>query len=321
MLRLLLRSTVTLVLSALGGSLVIFLLLRALGGDIATSILGVSADPASVAALGAELGLDRPWAVQYLDWLAGFAQGDLGRSYGLRYDIAEVIGNRIGVTLSLAFFAMVIAAALALFFGSYSAINAHRRRGGLVSAATQLGLAVPTFWVGLMMISVFSIQLGWLPSGEYVPWTESLWGAVRSLLMPVLALSIPLTAIFTRYVRSAMLDVLEEDFMRTARAKGRTLHGAIGVHGIRNASISLVTVGVMQLGVLIAGTVVIERVFSLPGLGDLVVSAIGSREVLVVQSTVFVILLIILCLNFLMDISYGLLDPRIRDAEREASHV
>lgn len=321
MVRLLLRSTVTLVLSALGGSLVIFLLLRALGGDIATSILGVSADPASVAALRAELGLDRSWAVQYLDWLAGFAQGDLGRSYGLRYDIAEVIGDRVGVTLSLAFFAMIIAAVLALVFGSYSAVNADKWRGGLVSAAIQLGLAVPTFWVGLVMISVFSIQLGWLPSGGYVPWTESLSGATRSLILPVVASSIPLTAIFTRYVRSAMLDVLDEDFMRTARAKGRTLRGAIVVHGIRNASISLVTVGTLQLGALIAGTVVIENVFSLPGLGNLVVSAINGREVLVVQSTVFVILLIILALNFVMDISYGLLDPRIRDAERKGSDV
>lgn len=320
MIRIVLRSTLVLLGSAVAGSLVVFLLLRLLGGDIATVILGQTATPESLAALRAELGLDRSWAAQYLDWLRGLARGDLGHSYAARYDIFGEIRSRLGVTLSLAAGSMLVSAIFALAAGTYSAINVRRLRGGLVDVTTQLGIAVPTFWVGLLLILLFSIRLGWLPAGGYVPWTESPAGAVRTLVLPVTALSIPIAAIFTRYVRSAMLDVLNEDFIRTAMAKGRTLRGAAVVHGIRNASVPLVTVGTLQLGALFAGAVVVENVFTLPGLGRLLVSAIAGREAIVVQSTAFVILLMVLVMNYLMDLSYGLLDPRIRDAERRVAH-
>lgn len=318
MVRIVLRSTLVLLASAVAGSLVVFLLLRLLGGDIATVILGQTATPESLAALRAELGLTRPWPVQYLDWLAGLARGDLGQSYAARYDIFAEIRSRLGLTFSLAIASMLVSAVIALVAGTYSAINARRLRGGLVDVTTQLGIAVPTFWVGLLLIVLFSIRLGWLPAGGYVPWTESPPGAVRTLTLPVVALSIPVAAIFTRYVRSAMLDVLTEDFIRTAMAKGRTLRGAALVHGVRNAAVPLVTVGALQLGALFAGAVVVENVFTLPGLGSLLVTAINGREVTVVQSTAFVILLMILAMNFLLDLSYGLLDPRIRDADRAA---
>lgn len=316
MTRMLLRSVLFLLAAALVGSLVIFVMLHSLGGDIASIILGNSAKPAALRALRAELGLDRPWIVQYLDWLKGLLQGDLGHSYGAQYDIFAEIRTRLAVTLTLVVTSVVIAAVIALAVGAYSAVHRNDLRGGIVNAVTQFGIAIPTFWVGLLLIMFFSIRLGWLPSAGHVGWAQSPVGAVRSLTLPIVALTIPLAAIFSRYVRSAMIDVLGEDYIRTAMAKGRTLWGAVLFHGVRNASVSLVTVGTLQVGGLIAGAVVIENVFTLPGLGSLLVTALNGREALVVQSTVFVILLIVLVLNFAMDMGYGLLDPRIRDADR-----
>lgn len=316
MVRIVVRSALVLVGSALAGSLVVFLLLRLLGGDIATVILGQTATQESLAALRAELGLDRPWIVQYLDWLAGLVQGDLGRSYAAQYDIFAEIRARLGLTFSLALASMLLSSLFALAAGTYSAIHAKKVRGGVVDVLTQFGIAVPTFWAGLLLVTFFAIRLDWFPASGYVPWVASPVGAVRSLTLPVFALSIPIAAILTRYVRSAMLDVLGEDYIRTAMAKGRTLRAAALVHGVRNASVALVTVGTLQLGALIAGAVVVENVFTLPGLGSMLMAAIDGREAIVVQSVAFVILLLILLMNFLLDISYGLLDPRIRDAER-----
>lgn len=317
MVRVVIRATGTLFLSALVGSLIVFLLLRMLRGDIATVILGQTATPEALATLRTEFGLDRPWAVQYWDWMTGMLQGDLGLSYAARYDIFAEIRSRIGLTFTLAIASLVLSSLFALVAGTYSAINARRTRGGLVDIGAQLGIAVPTFWAGLLLISYFAVRRGWFPAGGYVPWSESAVGALRTLTLPVVALSIPIAAMLTRYVRSSMLDVLNEDYIRTAMAKGRTLRTAALVHGVRNASVPLVTVAILQLGALIAGAVVIENVFTLPGLGRMLMDAVGGREAIVVQSLVFVVLLMILLLNYLMDIAYGLLDPRIRDRQGE----
>lgn len=316
MVRSALRAAVVLAGSTVAGSLVVFLLLRLLGGDVASIILGTSATPERLEALRGELGLDRPWVVQYADWLSDLARGDLGHSYASGYDISQQIQSRLGLTIIITVVAMAVASSVALIAGTYSALHVGRLRGTAVDVTAQLGIAVPSFWVGLLLIGFFSVRLGWLPAGGYVPWYEDPVAAIRSLTLPVLALSIPVAAVFTRYVRSSMLDVLSEDFIRTARAKGRTLQGAAFLHGVRNASVSLVTIGTLQLGTLIAGTVVIENVFTLPGLGNMLMDAILGREAIVVQSTVFVILVIVLVMNFLMDLSYVLLDPRMRDGQR-----
>lgn len=315
MLRLTLRSLLILLGSALAGSLVIFLLLRMLRGDIAAVLLGQHATPEALEALREQLGLNRSWTVQYLDWLTGLVQGDLGRSYAGKYDIFQQIQTRFGVTTSLAIASLIISWIIALIAGTYSALHVRNLRGGFVDVVAQLGIAVPAFWAGLLLVLFFSIRLGWFPAGGYMRWGESPIGAIRTLTLPVIAMSISLAAINTRYVRSAMLEVLNEDYIRTAMAKGRTLRRAAMVHGIRNASVVLVTVGALQLGALMAGAVVIENVFVLPGLGRMLVEAVGAREVIVVQSLAFVILLLILVLNFIMDIAYGLIDPRIRDAK------
>jgi peptide/nickel transport system permease protein len=318
---LLVRSIVLLAASALAGSLVVFLLLRLLGGDVATVILGRTATPQSLAELRSQLGLDRPGIVQYADWLRDLVRGDLGQSYAAGYDISQQIRSRMGLTLTLALASMVISSVVSVAAGSYAALHAGRLRGGVVDLLTQLGMAIPTFWAGLVLVVVVSIRLGWLPAGGYVPWSENPLEAIRSVVLPVAALSLYVTAVLTRYVRSAMLDVLGQPYIRTAMSKGRTLPMAVLVHGVRNASVSIVTVGTLMLGGLLAGTVVIENVFNLPGLGSLLVSAIRGREALVVQSVAFVILLMVLTLNFLMDIAYGVLDPRIRDAEKRGTNV
>ncbi|GAA1562060.1 ABC transporter permease [Kribbella hippodromi] len=318
---LLLRSLVLLAASALAGSVVVFLLLRLLGGDVATVILGRTATPQSLAELRSQLGLDRPGIVQYFTWLGDLVRGNLGQSYAAGYDISQQIQSRLGVTVALALGSMAVSSVVSVAAGSYAALQARKVRGAFVDLLTQLGMAVPTFWAGLVLVIIVSIHLGWLPASGYVPWSQDPGQTIRSLTLPVAALSIHVTAVLTRYVKSAMLDVLGQPYLRTAMAKGRTLPMAVLVHGVRNASVSIVTVGTLMLGGLLAGTVVIENVFNLPGLGSLLVSAIKGREALVVQSVAFVIVLMVLTLNFLMDIAYGVLDPRIRDAEKRGTNV
>lgn len=313
MIRHTLRSLATLLFTAILGSAVVFALVNMLGGDIVTVLLGKEAGPGDVQFMRDELGIDRPLVVQYLDWLGGVVTGDLGTSYGMGYDIFDEIVRRLEPTLMITLGGLLVSVPLALLLGTYSATNAKKVRGGVIDVFSQIGVAIPAFWAALLLVLVFAVRLGWLPTGGYVPLTEDPIECLRSIILPVLALSMGVTAVFTRYVRTAMIDVLNEDFMRAAMARGRTRRGAALVHGVRNASIPLVTVAALQFGQLIAGAVVVENVFVLPGIGRLIVTATLGREVIVVQSLALVIMLFILVLNFMVDIAYGFLDPRIRD--------
>lgn len=312
------REAVTLLVSALIGSFLIFGLLRLLGGDVALVILGQDAAPGAVEKLREELGLLRPWYVQYASWLMGFFTGELGRSYSGGYDIFEQIVTRFGPTALLAFGSLFVSIALALGIGTYTALHARDTRGAAIDVATQFGIAIPVFWKGLILVYVFAVRLGWLPPGGYVPLFENASASLKSLVLPIAALSLGSTAVKIRFVRSAMLDIMGEDYIRTAMAKGRTFAGAVLVHGLRNAAIPVVTVSTLQLGSLLAGAIVLENVFVIPGIGRLLLVAVEGREVIVVQSLAFVILMIILVMNFVMDIAYGLLDPRIADRKRAA---
>jgi peptide/nickel transport system permease protein len=309
------RSAFSLILAALLGSLIVFGLLRSIGGDVALIILGQEAGPGAYELLREQLGLNRPWYVQYAEWIGGVFTGDLGTSYSARFDISAEIMRRLGPTTMLAFGSLLLSAPLALILGTYSAINVKKVRGGIVDVLSQIGIAIPAFWAGLLMVLVFGIHFGWLPTGGYTSPFDDFGRSIQQIIMPTLALALGITSVLTRYVRSAMLDVMGEDFIRTARAKGRTRRKAALVHGVRNASVSLVTVGTLQLGSLMAGTVVIENVFVIPGIGRLLVTSVLGREVIVVQSLILVILLMILVMNFLLDIAYVLIDPRIRDSQ------
>lgn len=319
--RLVVRKAAVLAVSAIVGSVVVFFLLRLLGGDAATIILGPEGSPEAREALRAELGLDRSAFTQYLEWVGGLFRGDLGASYASGYDIFAEIRSRLGVTVGLAVGTLALSWIAGLIAGTYAAFHNRSLRGGVVDLAAQLGIALPAFWAGILLIGFVSIRTGWLPTGGYVRWSESPADAVKSLILPVVALTAGTAGVAIRYTRSSMLEVMGEDYVRTAMAKGRTRRSAVVRHGMRNAAIPLVTVGVLQLGGLLSGVVVVESVFSLPGLGQLLVSAVLGREAVVVQSLAFVIILLILTLNFLMDVAYGVLDPRIRDARGAAAHA
>lgn len=312
MVRLIVRSLLLLIASAFVGSLIVFILLRLVGGDVATVMLGIKATPESLAQLRESLGLNKPVVEQYLSWVGGLLTGDLGQSYAARYDIAEQILQRLEPTLILTFGSLIISIPVALAIGTYSAMNHNRWRGAIVDAGAQVGIAIPQFFVALVLVLVFAVQLRWLPAGGYVPLVDGPLGTLRSMILPIATLSLGVTATFTRFVRSSMIEQLSDDYMRAARAKGRTLRSAAVVHGLRNSAIPLVTIGALQVGALIAGAVVVENVFVLPGMGRLLLTAVLGREVVVVQSVVLVILLIILAMNLLMDLLYGILDPRIR---------
>jgi len=313
MARVIFRSLLSMLLAALVGSLIVFTLLRSLGGDVAHIILGHNATAGALEALQRELGLNAPWYVQYIKWLGGVFTGNLGVSYAAHFNIFNEIVRRFVPTAILSFGSLFLSIPIALALGTYSAVYSKKIRGGLLDVASQIGMALPVFWAGLILVLVFGIRLGWLPTGGYTSPFEDLGRSLKQLVMPILALSLGNVSILARYVRSAMIDVMNEDFIRTAMAKGRTRRSAALVHGVRNASVSLVTVGVVHFGHLMAGTVVIENVFVIPGLGRLLLTSVLGREVIVVQSLTLVIVLMILVMNFLMDIAYVLLDPRIRD--------
>jgi len=285
------------------------------GGDIANVMLGPRATAESLERLRESFGLNRPLIEQYLSWIGGVVTGDLGEAYSGRYSISQEILQRLEPTLFLTFGALLVAIPISLAIGVYSAMNHNRWRGAAVDVGAQVGIAIPQFFLALVLVLLFAVQLGWLPAGGYVSLFVDPLGALRAMILPIATLSLGVTAVFTRFARTSMIEQMSEDYMRTAKAKGRTARSAAMVHGLRNAAIPLVTIGALQIGALIAGAVVVENVFVLPGIGRLLLTAVLSREAIVVQSLALVILLIILVMNLFMDLLYGILDPRIRHRE------
>jgi peptide/nickel transport system permease protein len=258
------------------------------------------------------MGLDRPLPVQYLDWLGGALRGDLGRSIQYDLPVGELILTRLPVTLPLALLAAVLMVAAAVPLGIHAATH-HRRAGDYVAMlVSQLGISIPQFWSGLLLILLFSVHLGWVRSGGFDGWSAGFWQGLRSLLLPAVALGLFQAAVLVRATRSAVLDVLREDYVRTARAKGLSERGVVGKHTFRNAMIPIVTVAGLQLGQLVAGAIVLESVFALPGLGRLALGAISARDLPVVQGVTLFVASGIVLINFAVDLAYGFLDPRIR---------
>ena len=293
-------------------SALVFVVVRVLPGDPATLILGVESNPETIARLRQALGLDRPLAVQYVDWLARAARGDLGTSIQYDVPVGRLILSRLPVTLPLALMAAAIMIAVALPLGVYAATR-HRRAGDYAAMlVSQLGIAVPAFWSGLLLILLFSVRLGWFRSGGFDGWSAGVVAGVKALLLPAIALGAFQAAVLVRATRSAVLDVLREDYVRTARAKGVAERRVVARHALRNAMIPIVTVMGIQLGQLIAGAIVLESVFALPGLGRLALVAIGARDLPVVQGVTLFVAASIVFINFAVDLAYAALDPRIR---------
>ncbi|MBX9910178.1 MAG: ABC transporter permease [Beijerinckiaceae bacterium] len=308
------RRLIAFVLTLMAAALVIFLMLEVLPGDPAAVTLGLNAAPEALAALRAEMGLDRPAVVRFLAWVGGLVTGDLGLSYTYRVPVSQLIAERMAVTLPLALMAMTLAAAIGVPLGMLAAANHNRPADAAVMVFAQAGLAIPNFWFGLLLVLVFAIGLGWLPAGGFPGWQAGAGAALRSLALPALALALPQAAILARVTRSAMLDTLQEDFVRTARAKGLGEAATVLRHALRNALIPVVTILGLQFSVLIAGAIIIENVFALPGLGRLVFQSIAQHDLIVVKDLVMLFAALAILVNFLVDLLYGVIDPRLREA-------
>lgn len=291
-------------------SALVFSVMSILPGDPAQVMLGTQATPQAVATLRTELGLDRPIPVQYLDWVSGAVRGDLGVSVFTGQAIAPQIADRLRITVPLAVLAMTMTMLIAFPAGVYAA-SRHRRLGDtVVTTISQVGLAVPAFWAGLILISTFAVGRRWFPATGFPGW-GSVGQGLRALFLPALSLAIVQGAIITRYVRSAVLQTMREDYIRTARSKGLSRSAALWKHGLRNALIPVLTILGLQFAALLAGTVVIESVFVLPGLGSMLLQGITRRDLLLVQGGAFVIVAFILTINLVVDIAYRFIDPRV----------
>ncbi len=312
----LLKRLATLLLTLAVASMVVFALLELLPGNAAEMMLGDTATPESLAALQAKLGLDRPPLERYRSWVGGLLQGDTATSTSYDTPTAELIAERLQVTLPLALMAMLLTVVLALGLGVFAA-SRHNRLGDVgVMAASQVGIAIPNFWFAILLILLFAVQLQWVSAGGFPGWTEDDGGGVlegvKALILPAIALALVQAAILARVTRSAVLDVMREDFVRTARAKGLSKRQALWRHVLRNAMIPVLTVAGLQFANLITGTIVVENVFVLPGVGRLVFQAISNRDLVVVRDVVMLLAAVVVVVNFVVDVLYALIDPRLR---------
>ena len=310
--RYILKRLGSLMLSLAVASVVIFMVIEVAPGDPAAFMLGINAQPETLAALRSELGLDVPKIERYFTWIGGMLTGDFGTSYTYRTPVSQMVADRIGVSLPLAFYALLLSVLIAVPAGLYAAARRGNMGDTAVVGATQMGVAIPNFWFAMTLVLIFAIKLRWFPAGGFPGWDTSAWDSLKSLTLPAIALALPQAAILTRVMRSALLDVLGEDYMRTARAKGLTRSQTLWRHGVRNALIPVLTIVGLQFSFLFAGTIIIEQVFYLPGLGRLIFQSISARDLIVVESVVMLVVFGVILINFLVDLAYAAVDPRLR---------
>jgi peptide/nickel transport system permease protein len=302
----------TLIATLIGASLVIFMVMEILPGDPALVILGVDASDDMVAALTRELGLDRPAPERYWDWISGLLQGEMGKSYAYKVPIWELVEGALWITIPLAFMAISFSIIIALVIGLYAAANHNKPADITLMGFSQLGISVPNFWLAVLLIMFFAIQLRWFPAGGFPGWDEGFWKCVKALLLPAIALATVVGAILARITRSSVLEVYREDYVRTARAKGLSQRSTLWLHVLRNALIPVLTVTGIQFSALLTGTVVVENVFHIPGLGSLVLKAINNRDTIVVENVILLLATMAIVTNFIVDILYAVIDPRLK---------
>ena len=308
----LLKRFASFVATLIAASMVIFAVLALLPGSVVEVMLGETATPEAVAALTHQLGLDQPAWQRYLHWVGGLVSGDMGNSVAYDTPVRELLAERLTVTVPLALMAMALTTVLALGSGLYAA-SRHNRLGDVgVMAASQLGMAVPSFWLAILLILLFSVKLHWFSAGGFPGWDGGLAPGLKALVLPAVALAVVQAAILARITRSAVLEVLREDFVRTARARGLSERAVLWRHVLRNAMIPVLTVAGLQFANLLTGTVVIENVFTLPGVGRLVFQAIANRDLLVVQNVVMGMAATVIAINFAVDLLYVAIDPRLK---------
>jgi peptide/nickel transport system permease protein len=311
----LLKRLITLLATLVGTSVVVFLVLEVLPGNAAQVLMGPDASPEAVTALAQKLGLDRPAATRYFDWIAGMLRGDLGLSYAYSTPVAELVLERLAVTVPLALLAMTLTTVLALAAGIFAA-SRHNKLGDVgIMGLTQIGIAIPNFWFAILLILLFSVHLKWFSAGGFPGWEEGLVQGLRALMLPALSLAVVQSAILARITRSSVLEVLREDFVRTARAKGVSRRRALWGHVLRNALIPVITVMGLQFSELLAGTIVVESVFYLPGLGRLIFQSIANRDLIVVRNCVMLLAAMVVLVNFVVDLLYAVIDPRVKASD------
>ncbi len=312
MLRYLLKRLISLAVSLIIASMVIFAVIEVIPGDPAAYMLGMNASADTVAALREALGLNGTLPERYLRWIFGMVTGDFGLSYTYKVPVAQLVADRIAVSLPLTLYALVLSTLIALPVGL---IAAARRGPGAdmgIMGATQLGIAVPNFWFAMLLVLVFAIQWRVFPAGGFPGWDAGLRAGIMALTLPAVALALPQAAILARVLRSALLEVLDQDFIRTARAKGLSRRQATWRHGLRNAMIPVLTILGMQFSFLLAGAIIIENVFYIPGLGRLIFQGITQRDLIVVESVVMLLVFAVIVVTFLVDLAYAAIDPRLR---------
>jgi peptide/nickel transport system permease protein len=306
---------ITLIATLVGASVVVFLVLEILPGNAAQILMGPDAAPEAVQALTVKLGLDQPALLRYGHWVGGMLTGDLGDSYAYSTPVLDLVLERLALTVPLALMAMVFTTAIALFAGVYAAAR-HNKLGdvGMMGLA-QIGIAIPNFWFAILLILLFSVKLQWFSAGGFPGWSEGVGEALKSLLLPAISLAVVQAAILARITRSAMLEVMREDFVRTARAKGLSQRATLWRHVLRNALIPVVTVMGLQFANLLAGTIVVENVFYLPGLGRLIFQSISNRDLIVVRNCVMLLAAMVVIVNFIVDVLYAVIDPRVKASD------
>ncbi len=302
----------SLLLSLVAASIIIFFVLEVLPGDPAQFILGMNAQPDTLAALRNQLGLDAPVLVRYFGWITGMLHGDFGISYTYRVPVGELILQRIGVSLPLAVFALLLTLLVALPAGILSAARRNSPIDATVMGITQLGVAVPNFWFAIILVWIFAVTLHWFSAGGFPGWDKGFWTGIRGLILPAVALALPQASILARVMRSSLLDTLDEDYIRTARAHGLSRGATLWRHALRNALIPVLTIVGLQFAFLLAGGIIIENVFTLPGLGRLIFQGITQRDLIVVKSVTMLLVFAVIFVNFLVDLSYVAVDPRLR---------
>jgi len=307
----LLRRTLGFLATILAISVIVFLVMNVLPGDPSVTILGIDSTEDARAALRAQLGLDDPIWQRYLHWIWGALHGDFGTSYFFRVPVGDLIVERLPLTLSLAAFGTLATVVLGIVLGVIAAANHGRAGDWIIMLLSQLGIAIPAFWLSMLLVLLFAVKLRWLPPGGFPGWDEPV-AALRSLILPTTALALVQSAVLARVTRSSALEVMRLDFVRTARATGMTRGRILGRHILPNALVPIVTIVGMQVAAVVTGTIVIENVFYLPGLGRLVFQSISNRDLFTVQALVVLFAAIVVTANFLVDIAYVLIDPRLK---------
>ncbi|GAA3411511.1 ABC transporter permease [Paenibacillus hodogayensis] len=306
------RKLATLASTVLLVSVITFLVFQILPGDPAQIVLGVDADPHQLAELRKTMGLERPAGERYLSWIKDTTTGDLGESLRYHRPVKSIVSERLPVTVSLALISVGLTLLLGVPLGIYIARKDGKFSALLLSMFTQLGLAVPSFWLAFILILLFSVTFRWFPTYGYVPWSEDPVRAFQSLFLPSLALAIPGIAVVIRYLRNTLLDQSRMDYVRTARSKGLRENIVMYRHILRNSLIPVLTIVGLLIADTLGGSIVVENVFALPGLGNLLITSIGTRDLPLLQTMVLYIAVIVVCINFIVDILYMVIDPRIR---------